>query len=75
MYDRDLKQRLRKSKRFSLLFLILFLLFLIKILLFLCLDPGYYSIKIHGAIAFTATAPLLNLNLNYEKLRCKDRHN
>ena len=28
--------------------------------------------KIHGAIAFTATAPLLNLNLNYEKLRRKD---
>ena len=29
-------------------------------------------IKIHGAIAFTAIAPLLNLNLNYEKLQCKD---
>ncbi len=28
--------------------------------------------KIHGAIALTATAPLLNLNLNYEKLRRKD---
>ena len=28
-------------------------------------------IKIHGAIAFTATTPLLNLNLNYEKLRHK----
>ena len=27
--------------------------------------------KIHGAIALTATAPLLNLNLNYEKLRRK----
>ena len=27
--------------------------------------------KIHGAVAFTATAPLLNLNLNYEKLRDK----
>ena len=25
----------------------------------------------HGAIAFTATAPQLNLNLNYEKLRRK----
>ena len=29
-------------------------------------------IKIHEAIASTATAPLLNLNLNYEKLRDKD---
>jgi hypothetical protein len=29
------------------------------------------SIKIHEAIAFTAIAPLLNLNLNYEKLRVK----
>jgi len=29
------------------------------------------DIKIHEAIAFTATAPLLNLNLNYEKLRGK----
>ncbi len=28
--------------------------------------------KIHEAIAFTAIAPLLNLNLNYEKLQCKD---
>ena len=27
--------------------------------------------KIHGATALTATAPLLNLNLNYEKLRRK----
>ena len=27
--------------------------------------------KIHGAIAFTAITPLLNLNLNYEKLRRK----
>jgi len=27
--------------------------------------------KIHGALAITASAPLLNLNLNYEKLRCK----
>ena len=27
--------------------------------------------KIHEAIAPTATAPLLNLNLNYEKLRDK----
>ena len=27
---------------------------------------------IHEAIAFTAIAPLLNLNLNYEKLRDKN---
>ena len=27
--------------------------------------------KIHGTIALTATVPLLNLNLNYEKLQCK----
>ena len=27
--------------------------------------------KIHGAIAITAIAPLLNLNLNYEKLHAK----
>ena len=31
-----------------------------------------FYIKIHGTIAFTATVPLLNLNLNYEKLRHKD---
>ena len=31
------------------------------------------KIKIHEAIAFTAIAPLLNLNLNYEKLRHKNR--
>lgn len=29
------------------------------------------NIKIHEAIALTAIAPLLNLNLNYEKLRRK----
>ena len=29
------------------------------------------GIKIHGALAITATTPLLNLNLNYEKLRYK----
>ena len=29
------------------------------------------KIKIHEAIAFTAIAPLLNLNLNYEKLHPK----
>ncbi len=27
--------------------------------------------KIHGAIAVTAITPLLNLNLNYEKLHVK----
>ena len=27
--------------------------------------------KIHGAPTSTANAPLLNLNLNYEKLQCK----
>ena len=32
-------------------------------------------IKIHGTIAITATVPLLNLNLNYEKLQCKDSDN
>ena len=39
---------------------------------------GYrqYNIKkIHGVIALTATAPLLNLNLNYEKLRNKVKNN
>ena len=29
------------------------------------------NIKIHEAIALTAIAPLLNLNINYEKLRFK----
>lgn len=29
------------------------------------------NIKIHEAIALTAIAPLLNLNLNYEKLHYK----
>ena len=28
-----------------------------------------YPEKIHGASAFTAFTPLLNLNLNYEKLQ------
>ena len=28
--------------------------------------------KIHGTTAITANVPLLNLNLNYEKLRHKD---
>ena len=31
--------------------------------------------KIHEAIAFTAIAPLLNLNLNYEKLQGKNNKN
>ena len=30
-----------------------------------------WRIKIHGTTAITATVPLLNLNLNYEKLQCK----
>ena len=30
-----------------------------------------FFIKIHGAIAVTAITPLLNLNLNYEKLHVK----
>ena len=30
--------------------------------------------KIHGAIAVTAITPLLNLNLNYEKLHSKYTH-
>ena len=29
--------------------------------------------KIHGVITITATTPLLNLNLNYEKLQHKDK--
>ena len=30
-----------------------------------------HELKIHGAIAVTAITPLLNLNLNYEKLHVK----
>ena len=37
------------------------------------LRTGLYK-KIHGAIALTAIAPLLNLNLNYEKLRNKGKN-
>ena len=34
-----------------------------------------WRIKIHGTLAITATVPLLNLNLNYEKLHCKYNDN
>ena len=35
------------------------------------ITPDRHPPIIHEAIAFTAIAPLLNLNLNYEKLRNK----
>ena len=39
----------------------------------LSLLKQWYISKIHGTIAITATVPLLNLNLNYEKLRNKNK--
>ena len=55
-----------------------FFCFLMSIFLFLnhsfrknIIASATHIKKIHGAIALTATAPLLNLNLNYEKLRRK----
>ena len=43
-----------------------------QIFLFFILLFRKNAIKIHRAVTITATAPLLNLNLNYEKLRHKD---
>ena len=64
---------LKKRKR-------IYFCFLMHVFLFLKLfsenfdkeDTRYYDIKIHGTFTITANAPLLNLNLNYEKLRHKD---
>ena len=49
-------------------------LFYSKISLFMSPFQRKHYKKIHGAITLTATAPLLNLNLNYEKLRGKGRN-
>ena len=38
------------------------------------IENSWYHIKIHGVIAITATTPLLNLNLNYEKLQDKYKY-
>ena len=65
---------LKKRKRF-------FLLFLTHVFSFLNQNPRNIVKEdtvleltkiIHGATAITAMAPLLNLNLNYEKLHHKD---
>ena len=69
MYSHEIKVMFKKR---NLFFSFFYALFDADFSLFyVCSDKKYY--KIHGTIALTATAPLLNLNLNYEKLRHKDK--
>ncbi len=87
MYMKPFKMMFKKRKRKNFFFLcLIFLFFILKvkknytaqnranIIKKRDLLP-IWSIKIHGTIAFTAIVPLLNLNLNYEKLQCKDSDN
>ena len=69
---------IKKKKKLKFLFLILFISvlnrpfqkFLYRKAKMIQNCKEMYK-KIHEAPASTANAPLLNLNLNYEKLQCK----